>query len=77
MQTSKPLEEWCLGADFIKINHFEYLKSENFIASQKDQLSKFIVTLGSKGFQYEEKTYPVNNQVDVERSFWSRRYFLS
>jgi len=36
-----------------------------FIASQKDQLSKFIVTLGSKGFQYEEKTYPVNNQVDV------------
>ena len=65
LQTSKPLEEWCLGADFIKINHFEYLKSENFIASQKDQLSKFIVTLGSKGFQYEEKTYPVNNQVDV------------
>ena len=65
LQTSKPLEEWCLGADFIKVNHFEYLKSENFIASQEDQLSKFIVTLGSKGFQYEEKTYPVNNQVDV------------
>ena len=65
LQTSKSLEEWSLGADFIKINHFEYLKSENFIASQKEQLSKFIITLGSKGFQYEEKTYPVNNQVDV------------
>ena len=51
--------------NFIKINHLEYLKSENFISLQKDHLSKFIITLGSKGFQYDEKIYPVNNEVDV------------
>ncbi len=65
LQTSKSLDGWCLGADFIKVNYFEYLKSENFITTQKDQLSKFIVTLGSKGFQYEEKIYPVENKVEV------------
>lgn len=65
LQTSKSLDEWCLGANFIKINHLEYLKSENFISLHKDHLSKFIVTLGSRGFQYDEKIYPVNNEVDV------------
>ena len=70
LQTNKLLDDWCVKADFIKLNEYEYEKTKHLL----DNLyynnfpgidSKLIVTLGGKGCRFQNKTYPVFKKVEV------------
>lgn len=57
LDTKKKLGEWAKGADFIKINDFEFSRSEPFITEELRQ--KIIRTLGGQGCEFQGVTYPV------------------
>ncbi len=57
LDTKKILGEWCVGADFIKFNEFEYADTEHTLVDLgvKDKL---IVTKGGGGAEYRGVLYP-------------------
>lgn len=63
IDTKKVLGPWVNNAKFIKINDYEYKRSENFI--NKDIASKIIHTMGSEGCQYNGINYSVD-KVEVK-----------
>lgn len=63
LDTKKVLGDWASGAKFIKINNFEYKKSEKFITENLS--NKIIHTIGGDGCIFQKKIYPVNT-VDVK-----------
>jgi D-beta-D-heptose 7-phosphate kinase/D-beta-D-heptose 1-phosphate adenosyltransferase len=58
IDTKKIIDEWCLNASFIKINHVEYAKTE-YTLKNLNLDSKLIITLSDKGCKYQNKTFPV------------------
>jgi D-beta-D-heptose 7-phosphate kinase/D-beta-D-heptose 1-phosphate adenosyltransferase len=62
LDTKKQLNGFADDFTFIKINDVEYSKTKSTILPHLEE--KLIVTLGSKGARYQNKTYPVK-QVDV------------
>ena len=62
LDTKKQLNGFATYFTFIKINDVEYSKTKSTILPHLEE--KIITTLGSKGAQYKNKTYPVK-QVDV------------
>jgi len=61
LDTKKEIGDWANDVDFIKINELEYEKNYK----GKPNNDKLIVTLGSKGCQYMEETFPVD-EVSVK-----------
>lgn len=62
VDTKKTLGNWISKAAYIKINDFEYKKSERFISGRIR--NKIVHTLGSDGCEYRGKRFPVK-KVDV------------
>jgi len=58
IDTKKIIDEWCLNASFIKINHVEYAKTE-YTLKTLNLDSKLIITLSDKGCKYQDKIFPV------------------
>ena len=65
LDTKKLLGKWCNDLKYIKINSYEYERTKHLITEVLD--SKLIVTLGSKGSKYNERTYPVDH-VEIKDS---------
>lgn len=59
VDTKKIINESILKATFIKINEVEYQKNKNFGLNCDLYPTKFIITLGSRGCNYNNKLYPV------------------
>jgi len=57
LDTKKPLGKWASKAKFIKINNFEYGRTEGKIAKELDE--KIICTLGGEGARHKNIIYPV------------------
>lgn len=67
MDTKKPLEEWALGIDWIKINDKEY-KNPKHNSYVLDKINdSLIITTGTNGATYKGKIYPTEsaNVIDV------------
>ena len=62
LDTKKILGSWAQKAAFIKINHFEFLKSQPFVNSVI--MDKLIHTRGSEGSDFRGENYPVE-RVEV------------
>ena len=70
LQSNKLLGQWCLGADYIKLNEYEYQKTKHLLedlyySNYPGIDNKLIVTLGDKGCTFRNKEYPVTNKVEV------------
>ncbi len=63
IDTKKILGPWVSNARFIKINDYEYKRSEKFIT--KDIQEKIIHTMGGLGCEYLGKKYPTK-KVEVK-----------
>lgn len=57
LDTKKILGDWAAGANYIKINDFEYKNSENLISKELRQ--KIIHTVGQFGCNFQGINYPV------------------
>ena len=57
LDTKKILGEWCSNVKYIKINEFEYNRTQHMLNESMD--SKMIITLGPNGARHRDKTYPV------------------
>ena len=66
VDTKKKLGEWAKGAKIIKINNYEFERSQDTITPELSQ--KVIVTRGEHGAEYNCKLYPVAEKVDVKDS---------
>ena len=64
VDTKKQLGKWIQHATFIKINSFEYEKNYDYF-NVNGFVNKLIVTLGSEGCLYNDKSYPVK-EVSVK-----------
>jgi len=58
IDTKKILDDWCVKASFIKINHVEYKHTEYNLKDLNIE-DKLVVTLSNKGCQYKGKLFPV------------------
>jgi bifunctional ADP-heptose synthase (sugar kinase/adenylyltransferase) len=58
IDTKKILDEWCINADFIKINHVEY-EHTKFNINNLNLEKKLIITLSDKGCKYQDKIFKV------------------
>jgi D-glycero-beta-D-manno-heptose-7-phosphate kinase len=70
LQSNKLLGEWCVNADIIKLNEYEYQKTKHLLESLYYSNypgidNKLIVTLGDKGCTFRNKEYPVTTKVEV------------
>lgn len=67
MDTKKPLDNWALGIDFIKINEKESKNPKHNSCTIGNLEEVLIVTLGGNGARYNGKHYPTKsaNVVDV------------
>jgi bifunctional ADP-heptose synthase (sugar kinase/adenylyltransferase) len=74
LDTKKQLGEFANNFSFIKINDTEYHKTKHTITPELK--NKLIITLGSKGAKYNNKTYPVK-QVDVKDTSGAGDTFLA
>lgn len=63
IDTKKIIGDWISKAKFIKINDYEYKKSEKFLTEEIK--SKIIRTMGGLGCDYLGQRYPTKN-VEVE-----------
>ena len=65
LDSKKILGPWALKAKFIKINNYEYHRSERFLTSDLD--AKIIKTSGESGCYYIGERFPVEQQdvIDV------------
>lgn len=74
IDTKKVLGSWARDAKFIKINDYEYKRSEKFI--DETITSKIIHTMGSDGCEYNKKKYSVD-KVEVKDVSGAGDTFLS
>jgi bifunctional ADP-heptose synthase (sugar kinase/adenylyltransferase) len=58
IDTKKILDEWCLNASFIKINHVEYNHTK-FSLKHLNIEDKLIITMSDKGCKYLDTVFPV------------------
>ena len=58
LDTKKILGSWCEAASFIKINNFEFEKTE-YSTRSLDIDNKLVVTYRDKGAKYLEEWFPV------------------
>lgn len=67
MDTKKPLDNWALGIDYIKINEKESKNPKHNSCTLGNLEEALIVTLGGNGAKYKGKHYPTKpaNVVDV------------
>ena len=63
VQTNKILGDWIFEASYIKINKKEYEKSEKVIYDNVFLKDKLIITDGSNGAYFQDKHYPVNQNI--------------
>ena len=57
LDTKKDLGTWCWDVNFIKINNYEFARTQHLI---DDKLKpKLIITLGQKGCLYQDSLFPV------------------
>ena len=63
IDTKKILGSWAKKAKYIKINDYEYKRSEQFLTPDLD--SKIIHTMGGDGCRFQNKNFKVN-KVDVK-----------
>lgn len=63
LDTKKVLGDWAKNAKFIKINNYEYERSQRFIDSHIDD--KIIKTVGGEGCEYQGNLFPVKRRVEV------------
>jgi len=63
LDTKKILGDWCDNITFIKINENEYNRTKHMLNKNMD--SRLIITLGSQGAKYLNKTYPVS-EVEIK-----------
>ena len=57
LDTKKVLGKWCVGADFIKFNEFEYANTKHTLSDLGIE-DKLIVTKGGDGAEYKGVHYP-------------------
>ena len=74
IDSKKILGNWASKAKFIKINDYEYKRSEKFISDELK--SKIIHTMGGDGCKYQNKVYKVN-KVDVKDTSGAGDSFLA
>ena len=74
IDSKKILGDWASKAKFIKINDYEYKRSERFISDELK--SKIIHTMGGDGCKYQNKVYKVN-KVDVKDTSGAGDSFLA
>lgn len=74
VDSKKPLGNWASKARFIKINNFEYSRSD--IGVTKDLDDKIICTLGGDGARFQGVVYPTE-YVDVRDSSGAGDSFLA
>jgi bifunctional ADP-heptose synthase (sugar kinase/adenylyltransferase) len=75
IDTKKILNDWCVNADFIKINHVEY--EHTFYSLKNLNLNdKLIITRSNKGCEYKNKLFPVK-KVDIRDVSGAGDTFLS
>jgi len=74
IDSKKILGDWASKAKFIKINDYEYKRSEKFISDELK--SKIIHTMGGDGCKYQNKVYKVN-KVDVKDTSGAGDSFLA
>ena len=65
LDTKKILGDWAEKISFIKVNEIEYERSREFIENKKWIYEKLIVTKGSLGCVYKNKSFPVN-KVEIK-----------
>jgi D-beta-D-heptose 7-phosphate kinase/D-beta-D-heptose 1-phosphate adenosyltransferase len=75
IDTKKILDDWCINASFIKINHVEYERTE-YNLKHLNVEDKLVVTLSNKGCQYKDKLFPVK-KVKVKDVSGAGDTFLS
>jgi bifunctional ADP-heptose synthase (sugar kinase/adenylyltransferase) len=75
IDTKKILDDWCVNASFIKINHVEYERTEYNLKHLNIE-DKLVVTLSNKGCQYKRKLFPVK-KVKVKDVSGAGDTFLS
>ncbi len=63
MDTKKILGEWAEGAEYIKINNYEYERSKPHLS--RTLADKIIYTKGDQGAFYKGKNYPLKKKVEV------------
>ncbi len=63
IDTKKPVGEFLVASRFIKINEKEYLRSCPVAASLQPRI---IMTKGEMGAEFQGKTYPVHDQIEVK-----------
>ena len=63
LDTKRPLGPYCSGIKYIKINNYEFSKTETTITNDIEE--RLIVTLGSKGCFHRGHTYPVS-EVEIK-----------
>ena len=74
LDTKKKLGDWAKSASFIKINDFEYLKSQREI--DENLAEKIIRTRGQYGCDFRGKNYPVES-IDVRDTAGAGDSFLA
>ena len=69
LQTNKLLGKWCLTADYIKLNKYEYEKTKHlidrlYLDSYPGVDLKLIVTIGEDGCFYKGKKYSIEKKIN-------------
>jgi bifunctional ADP-heptose synthase (sugar kinase/adenylyltransferase) len=64
LDTKKELGPWARSALLIKINDYEFKRSQDFIESSPEVAKRIVRTLGGDGAQYGGKVFPVR-KVEV------------
>lgn len=74
LDTKKVIDDWAVGATFIKINDYEYQRS---LPTMSLKLKKKVIhTLGMRGAEYKGKTFSVD-KVEVRDSSGAGDSFLA
>jgi len=65
LDTKKLLGDWVQNIKFIKINEIEYNKTQHLIEDKAWLQEKLIITMGSQGCLYQDKTFSVK-KVEIK-----------
>ena len=74
LDTKKLLGSWCSNLKYIKVNYYEYERTKPLIDENIEK--KLIVTLGSDGCRFGEKTYSVP-KVEIKDSSGAGDTFMA
>lgn len=64
IDTKKILGEWAAGATYIKINNYEYERSQDFLTPELEK--KVIYTKGGEGTYFNGKNFPISKVEEVK-----------